>query len=79
MALRWGIAAAGKISSDFVNALQIYPESDHQVVAVAARKLQSAQEFAEKFGIPKAYEGYKGCLFVFRSCGKFDGLICVIK
>ena len=28
-------------------------------MAVAARSLKSAQEFAEKFDIPKAYEGYE--------------------
>jgi hypothetical protein len=27
------------------------------VVAVAARSLKTAQEFAKKFDIPKAYEG----------------------
>ena len=29
-----------------------------KVVAVAARNLKSAQDFANKFDIPKAYEGY---------------------
>lgn len=59
MILRWGIASAGKISNDFVNALQVYPESSHKVVAVAAKALDRAQEFANKFKIPKAYEGYQ--------------------
>ena len=30
-----------------------------KVVAVAARNLKSAQDFANKFDIPKAYEGYE--------------------
>lgn len=59
MALRWGIASAGKISSDFVNSMQAYPTTDHKIVAVAARSAEKAQEFAKKFEIPKAYEGYK--------------------
>lgn len=59
MALRWGIASAGKISSDFANSMQAYPETDHKLVAVAARNLKNAQEFAKTFDIPKAYEGYK--------------------
>lgn len=56
--LRWGIASAGKISSDFVNAVSTLPPSDHKVVAVAARALKSAEEFSKKFSLPKYYEGY---------------------
>lgn len=58
MALRWGIASAGKISSDFVNAVSTLSDNDHQVVAVAARDLNRSQEFAEKYGIAKAYDAY---------------------
>lgn len=58
MALRWGIASAGKISWDFVNALGTLSDNDHQVVAIAARDLSRAQEFAQKFGIAKAYDAY---------------------
>jgi len=58
MATRWGIASSGLISQDFVNAISIHPPSEHQVVAVAARSKDSAQKFADKFGIPKAHEGY---------------------
>lgn len=58
MALRWGIASAGKISNDFVCALQTLPSSNHQIVAVGARSLSSAEKFAKDHGIPKAYEGY---------------------
>lgn len=59
MALRWGIAAAGKISHDFVCGLSTLPAEDHQVVAVAARSLESAEKFAKLHGIPKAYQGYE--------------------
>lgn len=59
MTLRWGIVSAAKICHDFVTALRTLPESDHQVVAVAARSLSSAENFAKSHGIPKAYEGYK--------------------
>lgn len=59
MALRWGIASAGKISSDFVNAVSTLSDNDHQVVAVAARDLNRSQEFAEKYGIAKAYDAYE--------------------
>lgn len=58
MALRWGIASVGKISHDFVNALSTLTEGDHTVVACGARDLARAQEFAQRFDIPKSYEGY---------------------
>lgn len=60
MSTKWGIASAGKISHDFVNAIwSLKNKNDHQVIAVAARSLKSAEEFAAKFDIPKAYEGYE--------------------
>ncbi|XP_054153385.1 trans-1,2-dihydrobenzene-1,2-diol dehydrogenase-like [Oppia nitens] len=58
MATRWGILSAGKISHDFVSALRTLPTDEHQLVAVAARDLQSAQQFAQLHGIPKAYGTY---------------------
>lgn len=58
MALRWGFAAAGNISFDFVNSLTTLNKDEHQVVAVAARDLNRAQEFAKRFDIPKAYGNY---------------------
>lgn len=58
MALKWGILSAGKISHDFVNALQTLNKHDHEVVAVAARDLNRAEDFAERFDIPKAYSSY---------------------
>ncbi|XP_074029708.1 trans-1,2-dihydrobenzene-1,2-diol dehydrogenase [Leptinotarsa decemlineata] len=60
MALRWGIAGAGRISHDFVTATQTYPDSDHKFVAVAARSQSSADKFAKDHGIPRSYEGYEG-------------------
>jgi dihydrodiol dehydrogenase / D-xylose 1-dehydrogenase (NADP) len=54
---RWGIVSAGLISHDFVNALSTHDASEHVVVAVAARNMESAEKFAKKFGIPKAYAG----------------------
>ena len=59
MALRWGIVSAGLISHDFVTALSTLPKEDHVVAAVAARNLSSAQEFATRHGIPRAYQGYE--------------------
>lgn len=59
MALRWGIVSAGLIASDFTKVLCSLPSSDHQVVAVAARELSRAREFAQKHGIPRACGSYR--------------------
>ncbi|XP_035991918.1 trans-1,2-dihydrobenzene-1,2-diol dehydrogenase-like [Fundulus heteroclitus] len=59
MATRWGICSAGKISHDFTVALKTLPAEEHQVVAVAARKLEDAQEFARKHSISHAYSSYE--------------------
>lgn len=60
MALRWGIAGAGRISHDFVASLTVFPSSDHQVVAVAGGSKARADKFAVDHGIPRSYEGYEG-------------------
>uniref|UniRef100_A0A8D2DMN5 Trans-1,2-dihydrobenzene-1,2-diol dehydrogenase n=1 Tax=Sciurus vulgaris TaxID=55149 RepID=A0A8D2DMN5_SCIVU len=59
MALRWGIVSAGLISNDFTTVLCALPRSEHQVVAVAARDLSRAKDFALKHDIPKAYGSYE--------------------
>ncbi|XP_066265613.1 trans-1,2-dihydrobenzene-1,2-diol dehydrogenase-like [Branchiostoma lanceolatum] len=55
---RWGFVSAGKISNDFKVALDTLPKEEHQVVAVAARSLESAQKFAKTHNIPAAYGSY---------------------
>ncbi|XP_069140152.1 trans-1,2-dihydrobenzene-1,2-diol dehydrogenase-like [Argopecten irradians] len=57
--LRWGICGAGKISNDFCSAMTTLPSGEHEIVAVAARKQESAQEFADKFGGKVAYNSYE--------------------
>ena len=51
--------SAGKISSDFVTSMTTLDQKEHQVVGVAARNLQSAQEFAKKLNIPNSYGSYE--------------------
>ncbi|KAL7384869.1 hypothetical protein ABVT39_010469 [Epinephelus coioides] len=58
MATRWGICSAGKISHDFSVALRTLTPGDHEIVAVAARDLLHAEEFAKKHNIPRAYGSY---------------------
>ncbi|XP_029000334.1 trans-1,2-dihydrobenzene-1,2-diol dehydrogenase-like isoform X2 [Betta splendens] len=59
MATRWGICGTGRISHDFIVALETLPAKEHQVVAVAARKLEDAREFAKRHNICRAYGGYE--------------------
>uniref|UniRef100_A0A1B6DG04 Trans-1,2-dihydrobenzene-1,2-diol dehydrogenase n=1 Tax=Clastoptera arizonana TaxID=38151 RepID=A0A1B6DG04_9HEMI len=60
MAIQWGIAGAGKISNDFVNALKVCPDGHHNVVAVAAASsLVRAQKFADEHNIPIACGSYE--------------------
>ncbi|XP_004531308.1 trans-1,2-dihydrobenzene-1,2-diol dehydrogenase [Ceratitis capitata] len=56
--LKWGIAAAGRITHDFVTALSTIEENQHSVVAVADVDGARALEFAERYEIPKFYDGF---------------------
>jgi len=58
-ATRWGILSAGLISHDFTNAIGTHQSGQHEVVAVAARKLEDAKAFASKHGIKTAYGSYE--------------------
>ncbi|GHJ38034.1 Gfo/Idh/MocA family protein [Streptomyces sp. TS71-3] len=51
--VRWGVLATGGIAAKFAQDLVEMPDAD--VVAVASRSEGPAREFAERFGIPKAY------------------------
>ena len=55
--IRWGIISTGHISGRFAEALEILP--DAELVAVASRTQESADEFANKYNIPKAYATYQ--------------------
>ncbi|HET6626405.1 MAG TPA: Gfo/Idh/MocA family oxidoreductase [Nocardioidaceae bacterium] len=54
--VRWGILATGKIAHAFAENLSLLPEAE--IAAVAARRPESAQEFAKKYGVPRAYGSY---------------------
>lgn len=58
--IRWGILSAGKIASDFCQALQAAPEAE--AAAIAARSLTKAQEFGTRHGIAKSYGNYDDLL-----------------
>jgi dihydrodiol dehydrogenase / D-xylose 1-dehydrogenase (NADP) len=55
--IRWGIISTGHISGKFANALAILPEAE--LVAVASRDMDTANKFAKKYNIPKAYASYE--------------------
>lgn len=57
MSIKWGIIGTGNIAKTFANEFK-YVDSG-SVFAVASRDQERASEFAEKFGIRKAYHGYK--------------------
>ncbi|KAL0901354.1 hypothetical protein ABMA27_006633 [Loxostege sticticalis] len=60
MTLRWGIVTAGKISHDFVNAFNSYPNVGEQIIAaVAARDMNRATEFAKLHKIGKVFDSYQ--------------------
>lgn len=58
--IRWGFISCGKITHDFVLALQYLPDVD--LVACAARDATSAQSFASTFAIPHHYASYEDML-----------------
>jgi predicted dehydrogenase len=51
--VRWGILATGGIAAAFAGDLVDIP--DAELVAVGSRSKESADAFAERFGIPRAY------------------------
>ncbi|XP_034471774.1 trans-1,2-dihydrobenzene-1,2-diol dehydrogenase [Drosophila innubila] len=56
--LNWGIAAAGRITQDFVTALGTLESSPHVVIAVADVEGERAQEFAKRNQISRHYNGF---------------------
>ena len=61
-ALRWGFCGCGIIANEFKLALDALPEEErtlHRVVAVSARSLERAQQFAQKHSVPTAYGSYE--------------------
>jgi len=55
--IRWGIVSAGTIANTFAADMVHVPNAE--VAAVAARSLDSAAEFADKYGVGKTYQGYE--------------------
>lgn len=56
--LNWGILSSGLISQDFCTAVQSLNSPYHVIKAVAARKLEDAKKFADKFNVSLIYDSY---------------------
>jgi predicted dehydrogenase len=54
--IRWGIIGTGRIASDFTADLALL--DDATVVAVGSRQQQTADDFADRFGIPHRHPSY---------------------
>ena len=66
--IRWGIVATGDIAHRFAQAVKRV--EDAQLVAVASRRQQTADKFADEFGIPRRYASYE-------ALADFDGVDAV--
>ncbi len=55
--IRWGIVGTGNIAKTFARGLSVLP--DAELVAVGSRSQESADAFAEKYGIPHRHTGYR--------------------
>ena len=58
--VRWGIAGTGRISKQFAQDFAYV--SNGKVAAVSSRSQQSADTFAQEYGINRAYAGYQNLL-----------------
>ncbi|MFW6288062.1 MAG: Gfo/Idh/MocA family protein [bacterium] len=57
MKVKWGIIGTGNIADTFANEFDFVDNGT--IIAVASRKQQRADEFAEKHDIKKSYQGYE--------------------
>ncbi|KAI8636645.1 hypothetical protein BD408DRAFT_448283 [Parasitella parasitica] len=58
--LRWGIIGTGNIAHTFAKALQVAEKG--QLVAVGSRSIETAQKFAQEFGIEYSFGSYNELL-----------------
>lgn len=56
--IKWGILATGSIANKFVSTVQGMKD-EVSVIACASRNEARAKEFADQYGIPKAYGSYE--------------------
>ncbi|GLV45097.1 uncharacterized protein CBL_14330 [Carabus blaptoides fortunei] len=57
--LFWGFCGAGKIAHDFAVGLSLFSDTEHKIVAVAARNKERLNEFAKTHNIQQTYDNYQ--------------------
>ena len=57
--MKWGILATGTIAKKFASTVEQMGAEGEQLVAVGSRHLESAQVFAQQYGIPRCYDSYE--------------------
>ena len=57
--MKWGILATGTIAKKFASTVEQMGAEGEQIVAVGSRHLESAQAFAQQYGIPHCYDSYE--------------------
>ena len=57
--MKWGILATGTIAKKFASTVEQMGAEGEQIVAVGSRHLESAQAFAQQYGIPCCYDSYE--------------------
>ena len=51
--MKWGILATGTIAKKFASTVEQMGAEGEQLVAVGSRHMESAQAFAQQYGIPR--------------------------
>lgn len=57
--MKWGILATGTIAKKFASTVEQMDAEGERLVAVGSRHLESAQAFAQQYGIPRCYDSYE--------------------
>ena len=57
--MKWGILATGTIAKKFASTVEQMGAEREQLVAVGSRHMESAQAFAQQYGIPRCYDSYE--------------------
>lgn len=57
--MKWEILATGTIAKKFASTVEQMDAEGGQLVAVGSRHLESAQAFAQQYGIPRCYDSYE--------------------
>ena len=57
--MKWGILATGTIAKKFASTVEQMGAEGERLVAVGSRHLESAQAFAQQYGIPRCYDSYE--------------------